>query len=192
MTFFNLGFKALAYPASNVLDLVSPCQCSLVFRCDDASKQATVLLVLGIPTTHDVQLFALQYDAHKLLPGTVSLTSGNSHVPRPQLDELLRNKDDKHWDIKTLALSVAHSCPLWCPDAWSFGPKLGCESSFRQFVELTKSTAIHIVFDYKYVRKEHRGIFKAFSKAVRGRLSRRWTTHQTRVEEGKLGGLLPY
>ncbi|USP74906.1 hypothetical protein yc1106_02180 [Curvularia clavata] len=168
MTFFNLGFKALAYPAPNVLDPVSPCQCSLIFRCDDASKQATVLLVLRIPTTHDIQLFVLQYDADKLLSGTVSLTSGNSYIPRPQLDELLRNKDNKHWDVKTLALSVDDSCPLWCPDARSFGPKPGCESAFRQFVELTKASTIHIVFDYKHVRKERQGMFKAFSKAARG------------------------
>ena len=147
MTFFNLGFKALAYPVPNVLDSVSPCQCSLIFRCDDASKQATVLLVLRIPTTHDIQPFVLQYDADKLSSGTVSLTSGNNHVPRPQLDELLRNKDNKHWDIKTLALSVDRPCPLWCPDAWSFGSKPGCESTFRQFVELVKATTIHVAFD---------------------------------------------
>ncbi|EUC46413.1 hypothetical protein COCMIDRAFT_92813 [Bipolaris oryzae ATCC 44560] len=168
MNFFNCGFKALAYPVPNVLDPVSSCQCSLIFRCDDASKQATVLLVFKIPTTHDVQLFALQYDADKLLSGTVSLTSGNSHIPRPQLDELLRNKDNKHWDIKTLALGVDQSCPLWCPAAMSFSPKPGCDSSFREFVELTKATTIHIAFDYKYVRKEHQGMFKAFSKAARG------------------------
>lgn len=168
MNFFKYGFKALAYPVPNVLDPVSPCQCSLIFRCDDASKQATVLLVVQIPTTHDVQLFALQYDADKLLSGTVSLTSGNSHIPRPQLDELLRNKDNKHWDIKTLALSVDQSCPLWCPATMSFSPQPGCDSSFREFVELTKATTIQIAFDYKYVRKEHQGMFKAFSKAARG------------------------
>jgi hypothetical protein len=164
---FNLGFKALAYPALNVPDPVSPCQCSVIFRCDDASKRATVLLVAKIPTVHDTQPFVLQYDADKLLPGTVSLSSGNTYISRPQLDELLRNKDNKHFDIKTLSLSVEQPW-LWCPDARSFSPRPGCELSFRQFVELAKATAIHIVFDYKHLRKEYQGMFRAFSKATRG------------------------
>lgn len=165
---FNLDFKALAYPASNLSDPVSPCHCSLVFRCDDALKQATVLLVARIPTANDTQAFALQYGADSLLSGTVSLSSGSNLIPRPQLDELLRNKDNKHFDIKTLALSVAQPCPLWCPNARSFGPQPGHEPAFRQFVELTKATTIHIVFDYKNLRKEHQGMFRAFGRAVRG------------------------
>lgn len=165
---FNLDFKALAYPASNLPDPVSPCHCSLVFRCDAASKKATVLLVVRTPTAQDTQSFVLQYDADKLLSGTVSLSSGSTHIPRPQLDELMRDKHNKHSDIKTLALSLEQPCLLWCPDCPSFSPKPGCESAFRQFVALAKANTIHIVFDYKHLRKEHQGMFRAFSKAARG------------------------
>ncbi|KAF9691090.1 hypothetical protein EKO04_010925 [Ascochyta lentis] len=165
---FNLDFKALAYPASNLSKPVSPCHCSLVFRCDDASKQATILLVAKIPTTHDTQTFVLQYDADNLLSGTVSLSSGNNLLPRLQLDDLLRDNVNKHFDIKTLALSIQQPCPLWCTEAQSFSPSPGCEPAFRQFVDLAKSTTIHIVFDYKYIRKEHQGKFKAFSKVAKG------------------------
>jgi hypothetical protein len=164
---FNLGFKALAYPASNTPAPLSPCQCSLAFRCDD-TKRATVLLVAKIPTAHDTQTFVLQYDADELLSGTVGLQSGNAHIPRQQLDELLRDKDNKHYDIKTLSLRIAQPCPFWCPHAPSFSPQPGCEASFRQFVELARATAIHVVFDYKHLRKEQQGMFRAFSKVATG------------------------
>lgn len=165
---FNLGFKALAYPSSNSSDAISPCQCSLAFRCDDTAKEATLLLVVAVPTIHDTQTFVLQYDANILLSGAVKLISGNTDIPRPQLDELLRNKDNRHFDIKTLALGVEQPCPLWCPDSRFFPHRPGSEPSFSHFVELTKATAIKIVFDYKFLRKEHRGMFKAFSKAAKG------------------------
>ena len=165
---FNHGFKALAYPASNLSNSVSPCQCSVVFRCDDASKQATVLLVARIPTTHDIQAFVLQYDADSPLSGTVSLSSGNNLLPRLQLDDLMRDKVNKHFDIKTLALSIQHPCPLWCTDAQSISPNPGYGPAFRQFVDLANSTTIHIVFDYKHLRKEHQGIFRAFRKVAKG------------------------
>jgi hypothetical protein len=165
---FNLGFKALAYPASNLSDPVSPCQCSLAFRCDDVANEATILLVATIPTVHATQTFVLQYDASLLVSGTVSLSSGNKHVTRPQLDEILRDKDNRRSDIKTLALSVEQPCPLWCPDSPSFAHRPGSEPSFRPFVDLTKATTIHIVFDYKYLRKQHQGMFRTFSKAAKG------------------------
>lgn len=165
---FNIGFKALAYLTSNLSDPILPCQCSLVFRCDDAAKEATVLLVATIPTAHDTQTFALQYDADKLLSGAVSLSSGNKHVPRPQLDQLLRDKDDRRPQFKTLVLSVEQPCPVWCPTSRSFTHRPGFEPSFRQFVDLTKATTIHVVFDYKYIHKEYQSMFKAFSKAAKG------------------------
>jgi len=165
---FNTGFKALAYPASNLSDPILPFQCSLIFRCDDAAKQATVLLVATIPTAHDTTTFVLQYDADKLLSGAVSLSSGNSHVLRSQLDEVLRDKNDRRPQFKTLALSVKQPCPVWCPGSRSFAHRPGFELSFRQFVDLTKATTIHIVFDYKYLRREYQSMFKAFSKSAKG------------------------
>lgn len=164
----NLGFKALAYPVSNLSDPVSPCQCSLAFRCDDATKEATILLVAEILTPHATQTFVLQYDADELVSGAVSLSSGNKHLTRPQLDELLRDKDNKRSDIKTLALSVKQPCPLWCPGSSSFAHRPGFEPSFQDFVDLSKATTIHIVFDYKYLRKQYQGMFRAFSKAAKG------------------------
>ena len=165
----NLGFKALAYPASNLSDPISPCQCSLAFRCDDAAKEATVLLVTTIPTAHASQTFVLQYDADKLFTGAVSLSRGNNYVARSQLDELLRDRTSKkRSDIKTLALSIKQPCPLWCLDSRpSFAHRPGFELSFRQFVDLTIATTIHIVFDYKYLQKQHQGMFRAFSKAAK-------------------------
>ncbi|KZM21805.1 uncharacterized protein EKO05_0001776 [Ascochyta rabiei] len=164
----NCKVNALAYPASDLSNPVSPCQCSVIFRCDDASKQATVLLVLRLPSICNTQVFVLQYDADSLLSGTVSLSSGNKLLPRPQLDDLLRDKVNKHFDIKTLALSIQKPCPLWCTDAQSFSPNPKYEQAFRQFVDLARSTTIHIVFDYKHIRKEHQGGFRAFCKAAKG------------------------
>lgn len=165
----NIGFKALAYSASNLSDPISPCPCSLVFRCDDAAKQATVLVTTTIPTAHGSQTFFLQYDADKLFAGAVSLSSGNNYVARSQLDELLRDKTSKkRSDIKTLVLSVSQPCPIWCPHSQlSFACKPGFELSFRQFVDLTIATTIHIVFDYKYLQKQHQGMFRAFGKAAK-------------------------
>jgi hypothetical protein len=165
---FNLGFKALAYPASNLSEPISPCQCSVAFRCDYKANKATVLLVATVPTAHAKQTFVLQYDADKLLSDAVGLSSGNNHVTRPQLEEILRDKDNKRSDIKTLTLGVEQPCSLWCPDFQSFAHRPGSESSFRQFVDLTKAATIHIVFDYKYLPKQHQAMFKAFSKAAKG------------------------
>ncbi|KAF2631426.1 hypothetical protein BU25DRAFT_454878 [Macroventuria anomochaeta] len=165
---FNLGFKALAYPASNLSEPTLPCQCSVAFRCDSDANKATILLVATVPTAHAKQTFVLQYDADKLLSDAVSLSNGNNHVTRPQLDEILRDKDNKRSDIKTLALGVEQPCPLWCPDFRSFAHRPGSEPLFRQFVDLTKAATIHIVFDYKYLPKQHQAMFKAFSKAAKG------------------------
>ncbi|KAJ4361271.1 hypothetical protein N0V95_002040 [Ascochyta clinopodiicola] len=121
-----------------------------------------------MPAIYNIQVFVLQYDADNLLSGTVSLGSGNKLLSRPQLDDLLRDKDNKHFDIKTLALSIERPCPLWCTDAQSFSPNPGREPVLCQFVDLAKSTTIHIVFDYKHIRKEHQGRFRAFCKAARG------------------------
>ena len=76
---FDLDLKALAYPASNLSndEPVSPCLCSLVFRCDDV-KLATLLLVVRIPTAHGItdSEFVLQYDGDNLMPTGVKLVTG--------------------------------------------------------------------------------------------------------------------
>lgn len=163
----SLGFKAFAYAASDLSVPVSPCQCNLVFRCDDTANQATLLLVATIPTANASQTFALQYDADKLLSGTVSLSAGNNQISQAQLNELARNKDSTS-DIRTLALGIEQLCPLWCAAAPVFTHKPGCERPFRDLVELSKATAIHVVFDYKYLQKPYHGMFKAFAKAAKG------------------------
>ncbi|KAH9865888.1 hypothetical protein J1614_009475 [Plenodomus biglobosus] len=164
----NSGFKALAYPASNLSDHLSPCHCSLIFRCDAAANKATVLLVAPVPTASGTETFVLQYNADDLVSGAVSLSSGNNHIERPQLDHLLRDKDNKRSDIKTLTLSVNQPCPIWCPHPSSFAPRPGSEPCFQRLVDLSKATKIHIVFDYKFLQKRYQGIFKAFSKAAKG------------------------
>ncbi|KAJ8114352.1 hypothetical protein OPT61_g3747 [Boeremia exigua] len=163
---FTLGFTALAYPASDLSSPVSPCQCSLAFRCDHGAKQATLLLIATIPTIDAPQTFAVQYDADKLLPGAVSLTCGNDHIPQLQLDELMRVKGASS-DIRTLAIHVAQPCPVWCPPSQVYTHKPGFERPFQDLVELTKATSIHIVFDYKYLQKPYHGMFKAFAKAAK-------------------------
>lgn len=169
---FNLDFKALAYPASNlsVDEPVSPSLCSLVFQCDDA-KLATLLLVVSIPTTHGAEShFVLQYNADKLMSEAVKLSTGNRHVTQLQLDEILsvKGKGKKRPDIKTLDLSIKGPSPLWCSACdLSFSPKPGCEPTFQALVDLAKATTIHIVLDYSHVRHEYKGMFKAFSKAAR-------------------------
>ena len=169
----NLDFKALAYPASNLPDAepVSPCLCSLVFRCDDV-KLATLLLVATISTALGTESqFVLQYDADELIPYAVKLSTGNGHLTQLQLDEILpvKGKGRKRPDIKILDLSTKGASPLWCPASNpSFSPKPGCEPAFQAFVDLAKATTVHVVFDYSHVRQQYRGMFKAFSKASRG------------------------
>ncbi|KAF9690391.1 hypothetical protein EKO04_011606 [Ascochyta lentis] len=170
---FNLDFKALAYAAWNLSDAepVSPCPCSLVFRCDDA-KLATLLLAVTLPTAHGTDdTFVLQYDADELVPYTVRLTNGNAHITPSQLDAVVpvKGKGKTRPDIKTLDLSIKHPCPLWCPaQITACSPKPGYESAFQQLAHVAKATRLHIVFDYKQLRKERHSMFKAFSKAVKG------------------------
>jgi len=140
---FNLDFKALAYPASNlsVDEPVCPSFCSLVFRCDDA-KLATLLLVARIPTAHGTESqFVLHYDADTLMPYAVKLSTGNGHVTQPQLDEILpvKGKGKKRPDIKTLDLSIKGPAPLWCSASdSSFSPKPGCDPLSRHLSILLK------------------------------------------------------
>ena len=78
---FDLGFKALAYPAANPSpdSSVLPCPCSFVFWCD-TSKLATLVVVVTIPTTHHAETqFVLQYDADKL-DDTFDLTLRTSEL----------------------------------------------------------------------------------------------------------------
>ncbi|KZM28621.1 hypothetical protein ST47_g233 [Ascochyta rabiei] len=170
---FNLDFKVLAYPASNlsVDEPVSPSLCSLVFRCDDA-KVATLLLVARTPTAHGTDSqFVLQYDADTLMPYTAKLCSGNGHVSQSQLDKILpvKGKGKKRPDIKTLDLSIKGPCPLWSSaNDPAFSPKPGFEPAFQTLVDLAKATRVHVVLDYSHVRKQYQGMFKAFSRATRG------------------------
>lgn len=169
---FNLDFTALAYPASNlsVDEPILPSLCSLVFRCDDA-KLATLLLVVRIPTAHDTEnQVVLQYDADILMPDAVKLSTGKGQITQLQLDEILpvKSKGKKRPDIKTLDLSIKGPSPLWCSASDpSISPKPGYEPAFQTLVDLAKATTVHVVFDYSHVRKEYRGMFKAFSKATR-------------------------
>ena len=167
----DLNLKAFAYPASNLSEdePVSPCLCSFVYRWDDF-KYATLLLVLNIPTAHGTEdfEFVLQYDADNLKPTHVRLANGKERLEQPQLDELV-GKGMKDRDIKTLHLSTEQLPPAWCPAGiTTFSPKPGLEPAFQRLVKLAKETSIHVVFDFKQLRKECRGSFKAFSKAARG------------------------
>lgn len=164
---FKSGFKALAIPASNLPPTASPCPCSLVFRCDNAAEQATLLLVATI----DSQTFALQYDADQLLadPST-GLRSGSDHVSPAQMLDIMRDRDDKKPDVKTLTLVIKQLCPVWCPPSSLL---VEPRAPSQLLTELMKATSLHIIFDYKYIRNEHRSMFKAFSKATRGLSSHR-------------------
>lgn len=170
----NLHVTALAYPASNpsANDPVSPCLCSLVYRCDNV-KLATLLLVLRLPTAHGTtdSEFVLQYDGDNLMPSDVKLVSGKGRLQQPQLDQLvpLQGKGKKRLDIKTLELSVKQLPPAWCPaDVPAVSPKPGCELAFQSLVGLAKATRIDVVFDFNQLHQRHHGSFKAFSKAAKG------------------------
>jgi hypothetical protein len=171
----NLDFQALAYPAPNLSDAepVSPCLCYPVFRCDD-TKLATLLLVARAPTAHGTESqFVLQYDADRLIPHAVKLSSGNRHLTQSQLDEILpvkgKGNGKNRPDIKTLDMSIKGASPLWCPASNpSFSPKPGCEPAFQALVDLAKATTVHVIFDYGHVPKKYRGMFKAFGKASSG------------------------
>lgn len=170
----DLDLKALAYSASNSSDEepVSPCLCSLVFRCDDA-KLATLLLVVRIPTAHGTtdSEFVLQCDGDNLMPTRVKLSSGKGRLKRPQLDELppVKGKGKKRLDIKTLELSTKQPVPVWCPASTpAVSPRPGHEPALQRLVQLAKATTIHVVFDFNLLHQHYRGSFKAFSKAARG------------------------
>lgn len=159
------GFKAIAYAAEDLTSPVAPYQCSLVFRCDNVAQRATVLLVCEVPTREAAHSFVLQYDADALQPSPGGLDSDNSHVPKAQLDDLLRAKDSrKSTAIKTLVLRLAQPCPLWSPGSRIFSPAPGSEPPLADFIHLARATTVHIVFDYKYVPKQHASMMRSFSK----------------------------
>lgn len=170
----DLDLKALAYCASNssAEEPVSPCLCSLVFRCDDA-KLATLLLIVRIPTAHGTtdSEFVLQYEGDNLMPTRGKLSSGKGRLKRPQLDELppIKGRGKKRPDIKTLELSTKQPVPVWCPASSSaISPRPGHEPALRHLVQLAKATTIQVVFDFNLLQQHCRGSFKAFSKAARG------------------------
>ncbi|KAI8930420.1 hypothetical protein NX059_012373 [Plenodomus lindquistii] len=170
----NLHVNALAYAASNppANDPLSPCICSLVYRCDDA-KLATLLLVLRLPTAHGTtdSEFVLQYDGDNLVPFHVKLVTGKGRLEQPMLDQLvpLKGKGKKRLDVKTLQLSVKQLPPVWCPaDVPAVSPKPGCELALQCMVGLAKATRVEVVFDFNQLHQHHHGSFKAFSKAARG------------------------
>ncbi|KAF1925280.1 uncharacterized protein M421DRAFT_423830 [Didymella exigua CBS 183.55] len=171
---FDLDHKALAYPASNLSDdePVTPCLCSLVFRCDDA-KLATLLLVARIPTAHGTadSEFVLQYDGDRLMPTNVRLVSGRGHLKPTQLDNLVprKGKGKQRRDIKTLQLSTEQPSPVWCPaSTTTFSPRPGHEAALQRLIDLAKETKIHVVFDFNQLHQSYKGSFKAFGKAAQG------------------------
>ncbi|KAJ4374683.1 hypothetical protein N0V86_007556 [Didymella sp. IMI 355093] len=171
---FDLDHKALAYPASNLPDNepVTPCLCSLVFRCDNA-KRATLLLVVSIPTadsTADSE-FVLQYDGDNLMPDHDTLATGRGHLEPTQLDDLAprSGKAKKRLDIKTLRLSTKRPPPLWCPASTpTFSPRPGHELALDCLEDLAKETKIHVVFDFTQLHQSYHSFFKAFCKAAQG------------------------
>lgn len=126
-------------------------------------RRATILLVVQIAR----EPFVIQYDADKLVSGHVDLRSGHNSALQPYVDEILRFQDDKRPQIKTLTLKVQHPVPIWGLPPQNSALELGSVSSYPRFVDLVKATAVHIVFDYKFLSQEHQGPFKAFSKASR-------------------------
>ncbi len=131
---------------------MSPCPCSLVFRCDNANL-ATLLLAARILTAHGAtdSEFVLQYGGNTLAPNHVKLSTGKACVQGPQLDKLspAQGKAKKRLDIKTLELSTKETSPLWCPASTpTFSPKPRCEALFQHLVDLAKATVIHAVFDF--------------------------------------------
>ena len=170
----DLNLKALAYPASNLSDdePVTPCLCSLVFRCDDA-KLATLLLVVRIPTAHGTanSEFVLQYDSDNLVPGHVKLVTDRGYLKRTQLDELVpkKGKGKQRLDIKLLRLSTQRPSPVWCSASTpTFSLRPGHEPALQRLVELAKETKIHVVFDFSQLHQSYQSSFKAFSKAAQG------------------------
>lgn len=142
------GFKAIAYPVSSFSSTGtgSPCQCSLVFKYDNASRRATVLLAAAIATTTpksalEEYTFVPQYDADNLLPNESCLTSGNDYISQLHMNELARHRNDESPEMKTLALNLRQSCPLWCPEFQSPAHKPIFEpSSLLQFARLSAAT----------------------------------------------------
>lgn len=167
-TNFDLGFKALAYPAANPSadSPVLPCPCSFVFWCD-TSKLATLLVFVTIPTTHHAETqFVLQYDADKLDTSGVSLANSNELCKQPQLEEI-RCKSKKRSEIKSLCLATMDPPPLWCATGTrSFSSRPGDEPAFQQFVNLAKASNIRVVLDLLHMRQKDRGMFRAFGKAA--------------------------
>ncbi|KAH6613129.1 hypothetical protein C7974DRAFT_428823 [Boeremia exigua] len=167
---FTRPLAALAFPAPHAASTsVSPVPCSLAFKYDDAARQATVLLVATVASiashsSRDTHTFVLQYDADRLLPGAASLQSGSTVLS--QFDGVLRAKDDRRPQVKTLAFSLERPCLVWCPGGLFFAHKPGSEISFQHLTELASATQIHIVFDYKYLLREQLSAFRAFAKAA--------------------------
>lgn len=153
------GFPVLAY---STLEPASPWLCSLLFKHSDKRKQATISLKssISIHGFEDEQIFMFQYDADNLVPGTSSLGPATIPLPQTRLDEIARQAAPQ---MRTLSLSIKETCPIWCPPfSGPIAPKPGFDTPFHQLVKLAKATAVHILFDYNWLHKDHQPSFQRF------------------------------
>lgn len=151
------GIPVLASPAS---DAASQLSCCLAVKYLDARMQATISLQSSFPINgfEDEQTFTLLYNADNLEPGNTLLKPPPTCLPpQDRLNEIAR-QGNVH--LKTLCLALKAPCPVWCPPcSGPIAPKDGSSAPFRQFLDLARSTQVHILFDWNWLHKDHHGRF---------------------------------
>jgi hypothetical protein len=150
------GIPVLAYSTSHA----DASSCLLLIKYSEAYKQATFLLQTSIPIKglDDKQTFILQYNADNLVTSDTSLRAVTILLPQTSQNNIARRDDP---EMYTLSLSIKEVCPVWCtPSSGLVFPRVGFYSVFNQLAALARATEIHILFDYKWVHHENRGLLR--------------------------------
>ena len=138
------GIPVVAYESPN--KQVAP-PCNLFIRYAPEEKELTFRLQFEFEGN---QSYGLLYHADNLDRQT-ALLKRPMRLPDNATARLGRNKSHSP-DIKHLFLSLEQPCTIQCkPNQVVSAPKPEDEQSYRAFVALAKATAVHILFDYKWM-----------------------------------------
>jgi hypothetical protein len=150
------GIPVLASPAS---DAAPQWPCSLAVKYLETRMQATISLQCSLPIhgSDDEQTFTLLYNADNLVPGNTSLKPPPTCLPQDRLHDIARQGNA---NLKILSLTLKTPCSVWCPpSSGPIAPKDGFGTAFGQFVELARTTEVHILFDWNWLHKDHHARF---------------------------------
>ncbi|KZM20796.1 hypothetical protein ST47_g8066 [Ascochyta rabiei] len=158
----KLGFPVLIYLAPS-----APLSLSFQLRIQYNTELKQASFMLGtvasafLEGASDEHSFVAQYDADDLDSNT--LNNNNKvqlQVPPTRLDEIKRDTGTPH--VISFTLRLKRPCPLWCPrlDALVPAAGLSAEASFKELVQLSKATTVHIALNRKWLTDEHKHLLQ--------------------------------